>query len=72
MLLFYPVILIYEIQTAKKSTKAEIIFAAAKEHGGSVSDLSFTKLCPEIQEFVPGELNISTFITRYPCCCFIQ
>ena len=48
-----------KIQTAKKSTKAEIIFAAAKEHGGSVSDLSFTKLCPEIQEFVPGELNIS-------------
>jgi hypothetical protein len=29
------------------------------EHGGSVSDLSFTKLRPEIQEFVPGELNIS-------------
>jgi hypothetical protein len=27
--------------------------------GGSVSDLSFTKLRPEIQEFVPGELNIS-------------
>jgi hypothetical protein len=48
-----------KIQTAKKSTKAEIIFAAAKEHGGSVSDLSFTKLCPETQEFVPGELNIS-------------
>ena len=48
-----------KIQTAKKSTKAEIIFAAAKEHGGSVSDLSFTKLRPEIQEFVPGELNIS-------------
>jgi hypothetical protein len=48
-----------KIQTAKKSTKAEIIFAAAKEHGGSVSDLPFTKLRPEIQEFVPGELNIS-------------
>ena len=48
-----------KIQTAKISTKAEIIFAAAKEHGGSVSDLSFTKLRPEIQEFVPGELNIS-------------
>jgi hypothetical protein len=48
-----------KIQTAKKSTKAEIIFAAAKEHGGSVSDLSFTKLRPDLQEFVPGELNIS-------------
>ena len=48
-----------KIQTAKKSAKAEIIFAAAKEHGGSVSDLSFTKLRPEIQEFVSGELNIS-------------
>jgi translation initiation factor 2B subunit (eIF-2B alpha/beta/delta family) len=35
-----------KIQTAKKSTKAEIIFAAATEHGGSVSDLSFTKLRP--------------------------
>jgi hypothetical protein len=48
-----------KIQRAKKSTKAEIIFAAAKEHGGGVSDLSFTKLRPEIQGFVPGELNIS-------------
>jgi hypothetical protein len=48
-----------KIQTAKKSTKAEIIFAAATEHGGSVSDLSFTKLRREIQWFVPGELNIS-------------
>ena len=48
-----------KIQTAKKSTKTEIIFAAAKEHGGSVPDLSFTKIRPEIQEFVPGELNIS-------------
>ena len=48
-----------KIQTAKKSAKAEIIFAAATEHGGSVSDLSFTKSRPEIQEFVPGELNIS-------------
>ena len=48
-----------KIQTAKKSTKAEIIFAAAKEHGGSVPDLSFPKIRPEIQEFVPGELNIS-------------
>jgi hypothetical protein len=44
---------------SQKISKAEIIFAAAKEHGGSVSDLSFTKLRPEIQEFVPGELNIS-------------
>jgi hypothetical protein len=48
-----------KIQIAKKSAKTEIIFAAAKEHGGNVSDLSFTKLRPEIQEFVPGELNIS-------------
>jgi hypothetical protein len=48
-----------KIQTAKKSAKVEIIFAAAKEHGGSVSGLSFTKLRPEIQEFVSGELNIS-------------
>jgi hypothetical protein len=35
------------------------LLPAAKEHGGSVSDLSFTKLRPEIQELVPGELNIS-------------
>ena len=48
-----------KIQTAKKPAKAEIIFATAKEHGGSVSALSFTKLHPEIQEFVSGELNIS-------------
>ena len=48
-----------KIQTAKKSTKTEIISAAAKEPGGSVSGLSFTKLRPEIQEFVSGELNIS-------------
>jgi hypothetical protein len=48
-----------KIQTAKKSTKAEIIFAAAKEHGGSMSGLSITKLRPEIQEFVSGKLNIS-------------
>jgi hypothetical protein len=48
-----------KIQTAIESTKAAIIFAVAAEHGGWKSNLSFTKLRPEIQEFVSGELNIS-------------
>jgi hypothetical protein len=48
-----------KIQSGIESTKAAIIFAVAAEHGGSMSDLSFTKLRPEIQEFVSGELNIS-------------
>ena len=48
-----------KIQSAIKSTRAEIIFAADAEHGGSMSVLSFTKLHPEIQEFVSGEQHIS-------------
>ena len=48
-----------KIQSVIKSTKAEIIFAAAAEHEGSIPDLSFTKLHPEIQEFVSGEQDIS-------------
>jgi hypothetical protein len=42
-----------------KSTKAEIIFAAAAEYAGKIPDLSFTKLRPEIQEFVSGKHDIS-------------
>jgi hypothetical protein len=48
-----------KIQSAIESTKAAIIFSVAAEHGGSMSDLSFTKLRPEIQEFVSGEQHIS-------------
>ena len=48
-----------KIRSAIESTRAEIIFAAAAEHGGSVLDLSFTKLRPEIEEFVSGEQYIS-------------
>jgi hypothetical protein len=48
-----------KIQSAIKSTKAEIIFAAAAEYGGKILDLSFTKLRPEIQEFVSGKHDIS-------------
>jgi hypothetical protein len=48
-----------KIQSGIESTKVAIIFSVAAEHGGSMSDLSFTKLRPEIQEFVSGELNIS-------------
>ena len=48
-----------KIQSAIESSKAEIIFAVAAEHGGCISDLFFTKLCPEIQEFVSRELHIS-------------
>jgi esterase/lipase len=48
-----------KIQSAIESTRAQIIFAAAAEHGGSMSDLSFTKLHPEIQEFASGEQHIS-------------
>jgi hypothetical protein len=33
--------------------------AAAAVHGGSMSDLSFTKFHPELQEFVSGEKYIS-------------
>jgi hypothetical protein len=40
------------IQSAIESTKAAIIFAVAAEHGGWMSNLSFTKLRPEMQEFV--------------------
>jgi hypothetical protein len=42
-----------------KSTKAEIIFAAAAEYAGKIPDLSFTRLRPEIQEFVSGKHDIS-------------
>jgi hypothetical protein len=42
-----------------KSTKAENIFAAAAEHEGSMSDLSFANLHPDIQELVSAELHIS-------------
>jgi hypothetical protein len=48
-----------KIRSAIESTRAEIIFTAAAEHGGSMSDLSFTKLRPEIQEFISGEQHIS-------------
>jgi vacuolar-type H+-ATPase subunit H len=48
-----------KIQSAIESTRAEIISAAAAEHGGSMSDLSFTKLHPELQEFASGEKHIS-------------
>jgi esterase/lipase len=37
-----------KIQSAIESTKAAIIFSVAAEHGGSMSDLSNTKLRPEI------------------------
>jgi hypothetical protein len=43
---------------ALESTRAEIIFSAAAEHGGNMPDLCFTKLRPEIQEFVSGEQHI--------------
>jgi myo-inositol-1-phosphate synthase len=48
-----------KIQLAMKSTKAENIFAAAAEHEGSMSDLSFANLHPDIQELVSAELHIS-------------
>jgi K+/H+ antiporter YhaU regulatory subunit KhtT len=48
-----------KIQSAIESTRAEIISAAAAVHGGSMSDLSFTKLHPELQEFASGEKHIS-------------
>ena len=48
-----------KIQLGIESTKAAIIFAVAAEHGGCFSDLSFTKLRPEIQEFLSGEQHIS-------------
>ena len=48
-----------KIQSGIESTKATIIFAVAAEHGGCISDLSFTKLRPEIQEFLSGEQHIS-------------
>jgi hypothetical protein len=48
-----------KIQSAMKSTKAEIIFAAAAEHGDNIPDLSFTNLRPEIKEFVSGKHDIS-------------
>jgi hypothetical protein len=48
-----------KIQSAIESTRAEIIFGAAAEHGGSIPDLSFSNLRPEIQEFVSGEQHIS-------------
>jgi len=35
-----------KIQSAIESTRAENIFATAAEHGGSMPDLSFTKLRP--------------------------
>jgi hypothetical protein len=47
------------IQTAIKSTKAVLIFAAAAEHRGSIQDFSFAKLHPEIKKFVSGEQHIS-------------
>jgi hypothetical protein len=53
-----------KIQSAMESKKAEIIFAAAAEYGGKIPDLSFTKLRPEIQEFVSGKHDISKFITN--------
>jgi hypothetical protein len=48
-----------KIQSAIESTKAAIIFAVAAQHGGNMSDLSFRKLRPEIQEFLSGEEHIS-------------
>jgi hypothetical protein len=48
-----------KIRSAIESTRAEIIFAAAAEHGDSMSDLSFTKLRLEIEAFVSGEQHIS-------------
>jgi hypothetical protein len=47
------------MKSAMKSTKAEIIFAAAAEYAGKIPDVSFTKLRPEIQEFVSGKHDIS-------------
>jgi hypothetical protein len=47
-----------KIQSAIESTRAEIIFSAAAEHGGNMPDLCFTKLRPDIQEFVSGEQHI--------------
>ena len=48
-----------KIQSAIESTKAEIIFATASEHGGSMPELSFMKLRPEKHEFVSGKQHIS-------------
>ena len=48
-----------KIQSAIESTRAEIIFATAAEHGGNMSDMSFKKLHPEIPEFISGEQHIS-------------
>jgi hypothetical protein len=47
------------IQSAIESIKAAIIFAVAAEHGDWMSNLSFTKLRPEMQEFVSREQHIS-------------
>jgi esterase/lipase len=51
-----------KIQSAIESTKAAIIFAVAAEHGGWMSNLSFTKLRPEMQEFVSREQHITKAI----------
>jgi hypothetical protein len=48
-----------KIRSAIESNRTQIIFAAAAVHGGSMSDLSVTKLHPELQEFVSGEKYIS-------------
>jgi hypothetical protein len=60
-----------KIQSDIKSTKAEIIFAAAAEYAGKIPDLSFTKLRPEISQierrmslrFVKAMSKISTGIS---------
>ena len=48
-----------KIRSAMISKKAEIIFAAAAEYGDHIPTFSFTKLRPEIQEFVSGKHDIS-------------
>ena len=47
------------IRSAMISKQAEIIFAAAAEYGDYIPTFSFTKLRPEIQEFVSGKDDIS-------------
>ena len=48
-----------KIRSAMISKKAGIIIAAAAEYGDHIPKFSFTKLRPEIQEFVSGEHDIS-------------
>ena len=48
-----------KIRSAIESNRAQIMFAATAIHGGSLSDISFTKLHPELQEFASGGKHIS-------------